>query len=429
MDSRTGSKGLAGNAQRKLVAAMVAMWSFAACNPTPDVRVIETPDDVLALEQDVVAFQMEGTSGQTYLRSLPVTQLGPEARNADSLLLLRYTEGEVTEVARLEAGEGVLANLSGGQDYLLYAIPSGFLRRTYDGLCKIQENRDVIEQAKPGLYDRLCPLILCSANPVSFDRSAGRFEGNASLTGAFDFGPGPIGGFGPGSICDQCTGSIPLVMPTLSCGGGTPATSTCENSLFEDDFEADAISTTPSTAPPPDPPTDMLILQESPGDITVIASIPLGSKAVEINRGSGDTLAAQPQGAPHTSGRFRLQWKAYSGIQDTNTPSITIGAVDTKGETAFRVIFYDGNLGVATGGPPQAAGSYTTHAPQEFSVDLDLDAGKVSIEIDGSAVVTNQPLLSSSFANLNQLRFEHVPAILVGFPATLVVDDIQVCQL
>ncbi|HSM16426.1 MAG TPA: hypothetical protein VK845_05430, partial [Gemmatimonadales bacterium] len=74
------------------------------------------------------------------------------------------------------------------------------------------------------------------------------------------------------------------------------------------------------------------------------------------------------------------------------------------------------------------AGTYTLGTPQDFVLEVDLDAGTVSLEIDGSPVGSG-PFLDSTFADLNRLVIEHGQAILEALPWELVVDDAQICRL
>jgi hypothetical protein len=416
-------------------AASAAIVLFMAC-AEPTIRVVETPDNVLSIQDDVVAFQMGGERSSVYEVPLPIDALGPEAQRADSLVLLRYSADGATAVARLARAEAPTYELQGAETYLLYAVPQGRLRATYDVLCTISLEYEYIEREVPGVFDRLCPLILCSPQAGRFDDLVAELPGFERARGGFDFGAQPIGAFGPGlgpgNICDQCTGFVPgNITPTITCGGGSlSAPSACDAILFTDDFEADAVGGPPSTNPQPDPPADMLVLQSASNDIRVISSAPLGSKAVQVDRGSsatGNTLTGIVEGGPHTSGRYRVEFKAYS-IVDNTVSGVVISAEGPAGQRAFDIVFSGGNVAFVTGSGGIPAGSYAYGTPQEFVAEIDLDAGTVSLKVDGSPIGSG-PFLDSSFSDLNRLVVKQGQAILEALPWELVVDDAQICRL
>ena len=66
--------------------------------------------------------------------------------------------------------------------------------------------------------------------------------------------------------------------------------------------------------------------------------------------------------------------------------------------------------------------------PRTFRFDVDLDVQQIDMFVDDDLVVSNMPLLDTSFDVPSDLRFETGRCILECFPAEYTVDDVRVTK-
>ena len=205
--------------------------------------------------------------------------------------------------------------------------------------------------------------------------------------------------------------------------------------LFDADFSGDTVGSEPSPSSPlyyGPAGADLDISADSYAAI-VVDSTELGSKALEMQRGSTATTVTAIVGddgnMPYTSGDIIIQFRAvcteYSS-QSTSTMLITVGS--ESGDEALRMTFYNGEYRVIQGGSGVLlTGSYDSTTAHSVRIKLDMDTGWYWICIDGE-VLANGAFESGGFTELHHLEFRFNPAILEAFQTVYVVDDIQISK-
>ncbi len=199
--------------------------------------------------------------------------------------------------------------------------------------------------------------------------------------------------------------------------------------IFYDDFEKDVVGTPPSTSPPGGAPNDSLNLQGPPNSIIVINSAPLSSKAVKIERTSQlpqTFLECVTDDGPHTSGKYSIRYKAYSGNVNSE-PILTTSVKSSDGKTAFELILGGGNFKLLSGDGIQTLPTgYSANVAHSIEISIDMDSNKFGIDLNGSNIASGKPFLDPDFNDLRVLRFEYPEPLLEGLPGNYVVDLIIV---
>jgi hypothetical protein len=195
--------------------------------------------------------------------------------------------------------------------------------------------------------------------------------------------------------------------------------------IFYDDFQNDVVGNPPSTSPPGGAPNDSLKLQGPPNSIIVINSVPLSSKAVKIERTSQlpqTSLECVTDDGPHTSGKYSIRYKAYSGNVNSE-PSLTTSVKSSDGKTAFKLILGGGNFTLTSGdGIETLPAGYSANVAHSLEISIDMDSNKFGIDINGTSVASGKPFLDPGFNDLRLLRFEYPEPLLEGFPGYYVMD-------
>jgi len=199
--------------------------------------------------------------------------------------------------------------------------------------------------------------------------------------------------------------------------------------IFYDDFENDVVGTPPSTSPPGGAPNDSLNLQGPPNSIIVINSTPLNSKAVKIERTSQlpqTSLECVTDDGPHTSGKYSIRYKAYSGNVNSE-PILTTSVKSSDGKTAFELILGGGNFKLSSGDGIQTLPTgYSANVAHSIEISIDMDSNKFDIDLNGSNIASGKPFLDPGFNDLRILRFEYPEPLLEALPGYYVVDLIIV---
>ncbi|OQZ01714.1 MAG: hypothetical protein L3J18_13480 [Candidatus Brocadia sp.] len=198
--------------------------------------------------------------------------------------------------------------------------------------------------------------------------------------------------------------------------------------IFNDNFEADVIGDPPAVSPAGNPTDDSLNIQGPPNSITVINSIPLGSKSVKIDRAAKPpqvVLECVTGGGPHTTGNYLISYKAYSILADA-VPNLTTSVKSSGGQHAFQLRLTDGNYRLASGGNPDEIlpGGYAANVVHSISVRINMDTQRFWLNVDGTDVASEKTFLEAGFADVHLLRFEYPEPILEALPGTYVVDNI-----
>lgn len=203
--------------------------------------------------------------------------------------------------------------------------------------------------------------------------------------------------------------------------------------LFYDDFEADVVGNPPSTSPSGDPTGDALNMVSAPNRILVINSIPLGSKAVKLERTTSQSpwwtfLECITSGGPHTSGNYLALYRAYVAVDYPFSTLVTI-VKSPGGHRAFELVLNGGSYRLSSGdGEETLTGGYTVNVVHNVFIRIDFSVNRFWLNIDGTDVAPNKPFLDSAFNNLHLLRFEYTQPYLENDPGTYVIDNIGIFQ-
>lgn len=194
--------------------------------------------------------------------------------------------------------------------------------------------------------------------------------------------------------------------------------------LAHADFDADAVGSTPAASPPPNPPIDVI----SAVGAEVINSGVLGSHALRIDRaasgGPGTAVDFVVGGGPHTNRRYSVEYRAYAEVAQSG---LGMSVRSPSGAPAITLRFLNGQFTLASGaGNETLPGTYPNNTAHTIRIEVNLDAGRASVAIDGAVVAANRPFLDASFDQLHELHFEYAPTILEALPGRYVVDDVEV---
>lgn len=225
------------------------------------------------------------------------------------------------------------------------------------------------------------------------------------------------GGPSCGEICDGACGRSQV---SASAGG-----SGTSSRIFFDDFDSDVVGSPPSTSPAGDPFDDELIYSGAPGTVTVTNSGPLSSQAAKIARGSSGTSTVAEfvtgGGGPHTSGRYVIQWTAYT---ESAEATIAIVLLSSSGKLAFNLLMKDGQYGLTSGsGQEVLTGTYTNNLPHSFRFEVDMDAKTFSVSLDNSAYGP-RPFIDGDYEDLRLVRLAYPPAVVEAFSGVYVIDNV-----
>lgn len=197
--------------------------------------------------------------------------------------------------------------------------------------------------------------------------------------------------------------------------------------IFRDNFEADTVGSKPATSPPGSPSDDRLNLQGSANSAIVIASVPLTSQALKIDRTSvlPETIVeCVTGGGLHTGGQYSINFKAYA---EADQSKLTMSVRSTSGKNALELDYIGGRYSLKSGdGQQSLVGVYSPGAVHFIHISINMDTGKFSVGINGVVVAADKTFLDASFEDLRLLRFEYVAAILEAFPGKYIVDDIEI---
>lgn len=408
------------------------------CPPIP----VQVPTDVFTLQDEIVAVRARGRPGQLQKAvEIPLKRLRAKAAgDLEKVTLLHYRRGSVSEIQHRREEDKVIADLTGGETYLLIAEPTGRFLDTYAVLCSLERNRVLIDRIQPDLYQNICPLILCAPDLMRADELFTRFPQLEPLSERLDFGERQIGGWEPEGavgVCERCTGlgRPGLIFPPQACRVRIPE-GECTTVIFHDDFEADTVGNAPSTSPAGDPAGDALELQGLP-KIVVIDSGPLGSKAAKIDRNGRagfepSVFSALPAGGPHTSGTYVVSFTGYSVLAggDPWTPALSVYVRSSEGHDALRLVATtDSEYLLLSGtGTETLPVGFQVNIADTIEIQIDMDSRTFRLDINGVTIASNKPFLDANFADLRELRFEYPPTFLEALPATYVVDNIKICS-
>jgi hypothetical protein len=230
------------------------------------------------------------------------------------------------------------------------------------------------------------------------------------------------------SICG-CNGPSPSPNPTVECSRRG------SHSLFIADFEDDTVGSTPAPTTPLHygPPGASLNIQGDSGTIEVVDSTEIDSKALKLTRGyATDTEVESVVGdigeMPYTTGSVYIEFWAHGEvIPEHKIASISISVRSSEDNIGLLFRLYEDSYHYWDGTSyVQMIGSYDPTIAHFVHIELDLDANKYSICIDGTAIITNIELLVDDFSNMHLLKFIAPQAITEAFESEYVIDDIRI---
>ncbi|TKJ36975.1 MAG: hypothetical protein CEE38_08705 [Planctomycetes bacterium B3_Pla] len=203
--------------------------------------------------------------------------------------------------------------------------------------------------------------------------------------------------------------------------------------IFAADFESDPAGSPPAPSTPGyyGPVGASL---ETSGDVEVIDSAELGSKAIKITRSSIqaeiNAIVGDISDAPYTRGVYYIDYAAHGlNIPETTSGAMRISVRATDNKPALSLLLYDGAYYLAQVGPSlRLTGSYDPSTAHRVHIELDLDMRRYSVCIDGEVLASNIPLIASTFIDLHSLRFNVFPTDSPGFESENVIDDIRITK-
>jgi len=180
---------------------------FAGC---PGVKVVDVPANVFALQEEVIAVKAKGKPGEAKTDvKISLKRLRQKAPGGfDKVTLLEYGAEEYESIPyRWDGKDSIVANLTGGQTYLIFPQPVVRLADNYRVICKFDIKWEFVRLSKLSFNRDLCPLILCSADFKRADTLFTKFPKLEPFRDQLDFGDLEIGGWDPvgPTPCDKCT--------------------------------------------------------------------------------------------------------------------------------------------------------------------------------------------------------------------------------
>lgn len=385
---------------------------------------IALPADLLLPEGRALAYRVSGPPRERLAGvRLPTGALARQRDDTGELLLLRRSERGYRAIAHRSGAEAIFADLVPG-DYVLVPRPVGHLARSLGMLCRFTRPK----AQPPGIrLPKICTQILCGGE---------RFRG-ADLGREYgvplpdDLARYEFGGWGgPTDFCRECTrlpaGDFEFEVPTLECLGG--GEDVCEDGtpLLTADFEADTIGQPPSASPVGAPADDILSFD---GQVEVVGGAT--NKAVEIERagaaslppGNFARLVGTLGAGADDSGRYCVAFTL--GPREVTSPLI-VTLESAGGLEAWQMLVGQGDASIAGSGPAALLSNWGITTTHDVRFDVDLGAGVFDASVDGSRVVSGQPLRHAGFDVPAHVQFRYLPTIVEAFNGRAVIDDLRV---
>lgn len=407
---------------------LLAIATLTACTsmskgtvrPSP-VDLVDLPKELVLPDGQAIAYRAPGKTGSVIrgaeLSTLPLLSRGVKA--PAGFQIYEQSNGNFHAMAHRQRGDRLIADIVAGRTYLVAPVFTGHLRASLTALCRFT----IEEPRRPAAeIPRICTQILCGSEPFS----AGSL---AEVFGPLPGGMTPsleLGGWNPipRDLCETCTRprGTSDELPTLSLVCPTAPTPECDGGqvLFNDTFEADTVGNAPLAAPAGPPPGDALTVS---GDVTVVNA---ASQAARLKRGNLPAVLGGilDTGATDT-GSYCVKFTGQAGV-DMHDP-VVMKFNATNGAPAWQLMIDDDNAVLTSGGVNFVLLRDFT-AAHNFRFDVDLDVQQFDMFVDSNPVVSNMPLLDTTFDVPSDVRFETGQCILECFPADYTVDDVRVTK-
>lgn len=407
---------------------LVAITTLTACTSmsTGTVRpsrvdLVDLPKGLVLPDGQAIAYRAPGKTGSVIrgaeLSTRPLLSRGVKA--PAGFQIYEQSGGNYHAIAHRQRGDRLIADIVAGRTYLIAPVFTGHLRASLTALCRFTFDKPRRPAAD---IPRICTQILCGSQRFSAGSLAETF-------GPLPSGMRPsleLGGWNPipRDLCETCTrprdgsGDLPTLSfvcpaaPTPECDGGQV--------LFNDDFEADTVGNAPSPSPAGLPPGDAVSVS---GDVTVVNA---ASQAARLKRGNMPAVfeGILDTGATGT-GSYCVKVTGQAGDDMREPVVMTFNA--TNGARAWQLVIDDDEAVLTSGGVSFVLLRDFT-VPRSFRFDVDLDVQRFDMFVDGNLVVSNMPLLDTTFDVPSDLRFETGQCILECLTAEYTVDDVRVTK-
>jgi len=175
--------------------------------------------------------------------------------------------------------------------------------------------------------------------------------------------------------------------------------------LFHEDFEAYNIGPQLYENPPTGGPSDALVIFAGH---RVINSVPLGSKAVEVD---GNWFECVTGGYPgtHTRGEYDIFFKAYTTDEGAFDVGVhAFGRFGSEGQwrgvPLLQFVLYDGDFRLLSSWdePPWVRDVYSPNVVHEVAIHIEMDVQRYWIYIDGTEVASDEEFYAN---DVHFLRF------------------------
>lgn len=208
---------------------MLAASPQKGCSKSPPqskvkLEQVDVPRGVFSFSGEVVAFRASGGDGREQKVGVPLDSLRARFGRFDRALLYEFDDKGKrlsTQTLNLGPDASVSFHATAGRLYLAFADLGQRYSDSYALMCGFHRTA-----ARARLVPRICTEILCSNEPFRASDLRDRVPELNGMSDAPDLGGGLVGGFGgglggfgPGGVCDRCTGlgDEPPFTPVKEC--------------------------------------------------------------------------------------------------------------------------------------------------------------------------------------------------------------------
>jgi hypothetical protein len=196
--------------------------------------------------------------------------------------------------------------------------------------------------------------------------------------------------------------------------------------VFNADFNSDTVGNPPSTNPAGLPAGDSISLT-TPGKSAILVAGPNAAFATNSARftraaeiGGSPILIGYPEGAPFTSGKYRVSWRA-AAEQDPGFFGFT--AILGSGGSIVTVNYFGSTISYQDASGSQDTGvGYDPFVAQQFVVEVDVDNRLFDLCIDGERVAQDRTFQQPQVNELDRFLFEIGGTVAEAY----LLDDIQI---
>lgn len=198
-----------------------------------DVVAVNVPNNVFTLFDEAIAFRATGRPGEDMRDSfLPLDALRKRIEgDIDDVYLYKHGKQGLEPIDFQWKGPDLVANLIGGQTYVVFRVPTGRLLDHYKILCWLEALKPRLTEKR--LLDPICLVILCTPELFEAQELFDQFDVLAPFAGEFETDGVMLGGWGEpmppfppggGDICEKCTqfGGVGNLHPIPECRGHVP---------------------------------------------------------------------------------------------------------------------------------------------------------------------------------------------------------------